>query len=49
MSSHEALRQARFILDSLHVKDEIVRAAYEIKDYLIDLVLDGFLEEMDFL
>ncbi len=48
MSSHEALRQARFILDSLHVKDEIVHAAYEIKDYLIDLVLDDFLEEMDF-
>ncbi len=48
MSSHEALRQAQFILDSLHVKDGIVHAAYEIKNYLIDLVLDGFLEEMDF-
>ncbi len=28
MSDHEVLRQVRFVLESLNVKDEIVHAAY---------------------
>ena len=48
MSNKNVLIQARFILANLNVKEKLVQSAYEIKDYLIDLVLEGLLSEVDF-
>jgi len=48
MSRNEALSRAKFILSSLRIGQDLKDAAYEIREYLIDLVQSGDLDEVDF-
>ena len=48
MSRQEALHRAQFILSHLPVGENLKNAAYEVREYLIDLVQSGDSKEKDF-